>query len=185
MNRKAIIVIVILAVGLGLTATGYFYWKSSSEKKRQEIEAEKEKEAASQKAEEIKEKFREVLERNGGVKAPSGSLNADENTLNQPQVQVPPETIECLSSSLGLDTILKIKSGAKVSSGEIGDKIAGCLEGVTVTLNNGESPMSIKDASPKVFQCVKSSIGEIIIEQIKTGKSQSEQEIQSRIQSCF
>lgn len=109
--------------------------------------------------------------------------------------QAPPEVLDCLNSSVGTEQMEKFKSGAVMPPREIGDKMRECFEKFGAApgplspqgpgMPGPGSQMNLENLPSEVAQCLKSTLGENIIEQIKSGQLQPGQEINEKVKSCF
>lgn len=116
-----------------------------------------------------------------------------QNMLNQ----APAKVTECLTTAFGTDLMEKIKSSAAMPPRDMEGKIRVCFEGVMgggamqpgqnglPSTAGGGAPMNFENMPPKVVECLKSTAGENIVEQLKSGTLQPGPEIGEKIRSCF
>lgn len=114
----------------------------------------------------------------------------------QSLAQAPAEVISCLEQALGSNTVQDLKSGAVMPSQSVGDQMRQCFEkmGPPAGMPGGPAPgmpaapggqMNLENLPSEVAQCLKSTLGENIIEQIKSGQLQPGPEINEKVKSCF
>lgn len=122
--------------------------------------------------------------------------------------QTPSQVIECLKSSIGADQFDKIKSGTLMPSKNIGEAMRICFQkamgdqeqsGPMIPMTNptegqagkpGEpgtpgGMMKSGNIPPAVAECLKSSAGENIADQLKSGILERNPEIGDKIKNCF
>lgn len=117
--------------------------------------------------------------------------------------QAPPAVMECLNDAWGRETVEKIKSGAGSPNRNMGDQIRECYgkmgppqgEGGMPGMPPGEQPgsgpgepggpPSLDNIPPQVQDCLRSTVGSEVLENVKTGQAPPPPDFGEKMRSCF
>lgn len=103
----------------------------------------------------------------------------------------PPEVMECLNASLGSELVEKLRSGTARPSRDLGDKMRSCFEqamgdemGPPEGFEGGPG-MGFENMPPEVMECLRSTVGDEVLEKIKTGQAPPPSDVGDKMRSCF
>lgn len=110
-----------------------------------------------------------------------------------------PEVMSCIEETLGSETVEKLKVGTAMPSQTIGDTMRKCFEEVMGKMGSENGPGGgpnnmigppgsgggLENAPPEVMECLRSAVGENVLENLKNRTAPPPPDFEIKMRSCF
>ena len=99
--------------------------------------------------------------------------------------QMPPEVRVCVENALGPDALAQMERGEFAPSPEVGIKMQTCFERFAAQMQIHSQSRFGEGVLPEVAACLKATVGEEVLQQVKSGGAPPSPELADKMRACF